>query len=115
MWSCKRSGGGGEWEGLRNNLSISQAAGRSSSRLCQPLGRQGELFSLPSKDEHHLEGVEGNLGLGLLQLPASGILEVPREVLVTGRGSDRGYRRNFFCFEPAEAWDRFRKTPASKR
>lgn len=37
VWSCKgRGGGGGEWEGLRNNLFISQAAGWSwsSSSRC---------------------------------------------------------------------------------
>ena len=75
MRSCKRRGGG-NGKGLEIiSPSARQQAG-TAALLCQPPGRQGELSSLPSKEEPNSEGVEGNQGLGHLPLSVPGILRL---------------------------------------
>lgn len=65
-WSCLRWGWGCCQEGLRINLSISQAAG-GEQRLCQPPGRQGECLSFSSLRRSRAQEELEQLGTWRLQ------------------------------------------------
>ena len=90
--------GGREWEGLRNNLSISQAAGRDSSAALPTAWKARRAVLAPLQGGTELGRSGGQPGAGASAFICPQHPEAPGDVLMMGRGSGRGCKRNFFCF-----------------